>query len=390
MLNLIKSTFYKEQRTKKALCDFIQKSDILSMSKECKRFEENFTKIQNRQFSIMVNSGSSANLLLIQSLLNLGRIKKGQKIAVSALTWPTNIMPIMQLGLTPILVDCEINTLNVSLSEFKKVYKKHPDLTMFLITNALGHCDNIEEIAKFCNKNKILFAEDNCESLGSKTSENLLGNFGLASSFSFFVGHHLSTIEGGMISTDDEELADALVMCRAHGWDRQLKKTSRNKLRQQFNVNEFYSKYTFYDMAFNVRPSEINGFIGNFQLKFLDEIIQKRYKNLLFINEAIKGNSNLINLSFSHMDIVSSFAIPVIARNKSLQNKYINEFHKSKVEVRPMIAGNMNLQPFFKKYMDPEFTLKNTNFLHENAFYVGNNPELNSDDLNLIKSVIEN
>ena len=114
MLNLIKSTFYKEQRTKKALCDFIQKSDILSMSKECKRFEENFTKIQNRQFSIMVNSGSSANLLLIQSLLNLGRIKKGQKIAVSALTWPTNIMPIMQLGLTPVLVDCEINTLNVS------------------------------------------------------------------------------------------------------------------------------------------------------------------------------------------------------------------------------------------------------------------------------------
>ena len=90
------------------------------------------------------------------------------------------------------------------------------------------------------------------------------------------------------------------------------------------------------------------------------------------------------------MDIVSSFAIPIIARNKSLQNKYINEFHKSKVEVRPMIAGNMNLQPFFKKYMDPEFTLKNTNFLHENAFYVGNNPELNSDDLNLIKSVIEN
>ena len=141
----------------------------------------------NRKFGVMVNSGSSANLLLIQSLLNLGRIKKGDMVAVSALTWPTNVMPLIQLGLKPILVDCEIETLNVSLKKLKNVFETFPTISAFLITNALGHSDNIEKISEFCREKDILFLEDNCESLGSKVKGKLLGNFGLASTFSFLL-----------------------------------------------------------------------------------------------------------------------------------------------------------------------------------------------------------
>ncbi len=389
MINLIKSTFYKEQQTKKEICDFITKSSILSMSLECKKFENNFSKKQNRRFGTMVNSGSSANLLLIQSLLNLGRINRGDMIAVSALTWPTNVMPLIQLGLKPILVDCEIETLNVSLNNFKKTFQKHSKLVAFLITNALGHCDNIKEISDYCKDNNIILLEDNCESLGSKTNSKLLGNFGLASTFSFFVGHHLSTIEGGMICTDDEDLKNSLVMSRAHGWDRHLNKKAQKDLRTLHDVNDFYSKYTFYDLSYNIRPNEINGFLGNLQLKYLDEIVDKRFNNFLEIHRSIDRNDDLIKLNFEHMDIVSSFAIPIIAKSKHLQNMYINKFVDSNVEVRPMIAGNMSLQPFFKKYVSLDFKLENTNFLHENSFYIGNNPELTECDLKVIKSVID-
>ena len=348
MLKLIKSTFYNEEKTKKALCDFILKSKILSMSDECNEFEKSFSVKQNRKFGVMVNSGSSANLLLIQSLLNLGRIKKGDMVAVSALTWPTNVMPLIQLGLKPILVDCEIETLNVSLKKFKNVFEIFPTISAFLITNALGHCDNIDKISEFCREKDILFLEDNCESLGSKVKGKLLGNFGLASTFSFFVGHHLSTIEGGMICTDDEELASSLIMSRAHGWDRQLNDKKSQALRQELNINDFYSKYTFYDLAFNIRPTEINGFIGNIQLKYLDEIVSKRFNNFIEISDFFRDNDHLIKIDYDHIEVVSSFAIPIITKSKDLQMKYIKKFEEADIEVRPMIAGNMSDQPFLK------------------------------------------
>ncbi|MCK4554481.1 DegT/DnrJ/EryC1/StrS aminotransferase family protein, partial [Candidatus Parcubacteria bacterium] len=178
MIKLIKSTFYKEEETKKKLAEFILKTDILSMSAECKKFEESFAKKQGRKFAVFVNSGSSANLVLIQALLNLGKLKKGDKVGVSALTWATNIMPLIQLGLEPVAIDCEISTLNISPAVLKDYAD---DLKGLFLTNVLGFCDNIQEIKNICSKNNILFIEDNCESLGSKVSSELLGNFGLAS-----------------------------------------------------------------------------------------------------------------------------------------------------------------------------------------------------------------
>jgi len=237
MIKLIKSTFLNEKKTKKLLCNFINKADMLSMSGECRKFEENFSKKQKRKFSVFVSSGSMANLVLIQSLLNLRMIKKKDRVGFSSLTWATNVMPLLQLGLRPVALDCEIETLNIS----PRILKKHiKSLRVLFITNVLGLSDKIGEIKSICAKNKIVFIEDNCESLGSVVDGKLLGNFGLASTFSFFVGHHLSTIEGGMICTDDKNLYDMLVLVRAHGWDRNLEPKSQKKLRNKYKINPFY------------------------------------------------------------------------------------------------------------------------------------------------------
>jgi len=191
MIKLQKSTFFNEEDTKKKLCEFIKQARFLSMGEECKKFEDNFSKKQGRKYSVFVNSGSSANLLLIQALLNINRFKKGDIVAVSALTWPTNIMPLIELGLQPILVDCEVDSLNISTRTLKDALEIQPNIKAFFLTNTLGLADDISEIAIFCSDKKIILLEDNCESLGSIIDGKLLGNFGLASTFSFFVGHHI-------------------------------------------------------------------------------------------------------------------------------------------------------------------------------------------------------
>lgn len=218
MIKLIKSSFYKEKKTKIELTKFIKNAEILSFSEQCQLFERNFAKYQGRKEAIFVNSGSSANLAIMQSLLNLGYLKKGDQVAFSAITWSTNVMPLIQLGLIPVPVDVELDTLNISPATFSRVLKKK-NIKMLFLTNLLGFADQIDQLQALCQKENILLIEDNCESLGTIFKGKKLGNFGLASTFSFYVGHHMSTIEGGMICTDDEDLATMLRLVRAPKYD---------------------------------------------------------------------------------------------------------------------------------------------------------------------------
>ena len=385
MIKLVKSTFYNEAETKKKLLEFLEKAEILSMGVECAKFEEGFAKKQGRAFAVFVNSGSSANLALIQALLNLGMLKKGNTVGVSALTWATNVMPLIQLGLHPIVIDCRLDTLNVSLETLKD---HSASVQAVFLTNVLGLSDNIVHIEEFCHENAMLLLEDNCESLGSKVDGKLLGNFGLASTFSFFVGHHLSTIEGGMICTDDEELADMLKMVRAHGWDRNLGEATKQALRKDYNIDEHYARYTFYDLAFNMRPTEIHGFLGNEQLQYWDQIAERREENFKQLHEVSKKNSDFLPLKYDHMDLVSNFAFPVICRDRDVFDTYYSRFKNNDVEIRPIIAGNISQQPFFKKYGGRSNDLENANFIHRNGFYFGNNPELTSHEVEFLSVLL--
>jgi CDP-6-deoxy-D-xylo-4-hexulose-3-dehydrase len=231
--------------------------------------------------------------------------------------------------------------------------------------------------------------EDNCESLGSETNGTLLGNFGLASTFSFFVGHHMSTIEGGMVCTDDDKLNDMLMMARAHGWDRNLSPAIQEKMRAESNIDAFYAKYTFYDLASNFRPTEINGFIGNIQVKFWDEIVGKRVENFHHFSEAMAQNDDFYQYDLSHMNIISNFSMPIICKTPELAQKYRAKFMAAEVEIRPVIAGNITKQPFFTKYVADQRPRPNSDLVHENGFYFGNNPEMTEEEVSTLCGLLK-
>lgn len=385
MIKLIKSTFFDEVETKRQLANFVINEDTLSMGTQCRKFEEAFAAKQGRRHAIYVANGSVANLLLIQAMLNLGRFSRGDKIGFSALTWPTNVMPLIQLGLEPVPIDCEITSLNVSPEGLRARIK---DLKGLFITNVLGFCDDLPGVKALCDEQGIVLLEDNCESLGSRVGDKLLGNFGAAATFSFFVGHHMSTIEGGMVVTDDDELNDALVMGRAHGWDRNLDPRSQERRRAEAGVDNFYSKYTFYDLASNFRPTEINGFLGNSQIKHWDDIVGRRERNFTRFHDALTENNSFFHYDLDHMDVVSNFAMPVICKTAALAEEYKRKFTSSDVEIRPIIAGNMTRQPFYRKYAPGSLPCPSSDLIHANGFYFGNNPDMTELELETLSSLL--
>ncbi len=368
---LISSTFFKEDETKKYMSDILKNSKKLSMGEYCASFEENFSKKHERKHSLLVNSGSSANLALIQALINLGWLKKGDRVGFSALTWSTNVMPLIQLGLTPVPIDVEIETLNVSLDKLKEV----KNLRAMFITNLLGLCHDLDKIAEYASKQNMILLEDNCESLGSIYKNRLLGNFSLASTFSFYVGHQMSTIEGGMVCTDNDELAEMLKMVRAHGWKRDNTDYG----------DDFYGRYTFYDLGCNLRPTEITGMIGLLQLEFLVDIVRARENNFKFVKE-VYSRDEIYSYKTSHMDRFSSFCFPVVAKTEKLRDELLSQADEV-LETRPIVGGNMTKQPFFKKYAK-EYDMENASLIHSQGFYVGNNPDLTFKQLNTIKEVL--
>ena len=389
MIPLMKNAFTHEVETKKALADFIVSTEKLSMGSKCYEFECNFSSVQGRNEGILFNSGGSANLALLQSLRNLGRINVGSKIGFTALTWSTNVMPIIQLGMIPVAIDCNTSTLNVMSSNLLKSLEE-TSIDVLFITNVLGFSGDLAEIKDICKSKNIILIEDNCEALGTVLSEGRTGNFGVASTFSFFVAHHMSTIEGGMVCTDDEELAEMLKIVRSNGWDRNLKAEQQLKLRKKNDVStEFQAKYTFYDLGFNLRPTEITGFIGLEQLKYLDENISKRNSNHLRISNEIDKNPDLINVDYTHIQFLSPFAVPIVCKTKELKSYYCEQFAGAGIEIRPMISGNIQLQPFYSKYVEEMQPCPGADFLHQNSFYCGNYPELNSMDIELIRSCLQ-
>jgi CDP-6-deoxy-D-xylo-4-hexulose-3-dehydrase len=388
MIPLMKNAFLNEFETKKALAEFILKADRLSMGAECLKFERKFAAFQGCKDAVLFNSGGSANLAMFQALKNLGKLSDADRVGFSALTWSTNTMPIIQMGLIPVPVDCEVSTLNVMSHSLEERLAQSPLKGLFL-TNALGFTGDIDKVRAICREKGIILIEDNCESLGTTLPSGRSGNFGLAASFSFFVAHHMSTIEGGMVTTDDQGFAEMLRIVRANGWDRNLTAQQQHKWRRKFNIeSEFEAKYTFYDLGFNFRPTEITGFLGQYQMQFLEENIERRESNYLGLEKIMRENDDLIILKHDHITTLSTFAFPVVCKSPQLREKYLARFAGAGIEIRPMIAGNMQRQPFYKKYAKESYPLPGADFLHENGFYCGNYPELSETDLETISSCL--
>lgn len=319
MIPLQKTAFLHERETKRALAKFILEARQLSMDIKCREFEKKFSEFQGRREAVLFNSGSSANLALLQSLKNLGLLSEGDRIGFSALTWSTNPMPILQLGMVPVAIDCEPSTLNV-MSHILEESLRSVELRALFITNAPGFAGDLDVIRDICQAKDILLLEDNCEALGTELPSGKTGNFGLAASFSFFVAHHMSTIEGGMVCTDDEDLAEMLRIVRANGWDRNLTSAQQFKWCTKFNINcEFDDKYTFYDLGYDLRPTEITGFLGLIQFQYLARNVRKRESNHMLFEDVLKRDPDLIPFDHSHMTVLSGFAFPVLCKTAKLR-----------------------------------------------------------------------
>ena len=370
---LMRNTFLEELDAKNRICSFIQSADRLSMGVEVAAFESQFAKWQGRNFCTMVNSGSSANLVLLQALLNIGTIRLGDRIGVSAITWATNIMPILQLGCIPVLVDVDPITLNVS----KETLQSVRDIRVMFLTHLLGFSGDVRAIQSYCHDNSIVLIEDTCESLGAKSGDTRLGNFGLAATFSTFVGHHMSTIEGGMIVTDDSDLNSMIRMVRAHGWDRNVSPDIQASLRQKWDVSDFYAPYTFYTLGYNVRPMEIQGVLGQHQLTHIDRANEIRRDAYAFIRASI---ADIHDVCLPPQD-TPAFAIPVVCASPAVRDRCVAKCRSLGIEIRPLVAGNIASQPFFAGIHDGR-PLPGADLLHDRAFYMPNHPDLTAAERN--------
>ena len=379
MIKLASETIDKKDLL--TLTKWLKSNPRLTQGKQTLKFEKNFAKWIGSKYALFCNSGSSANLLMLSALLELNIIKKKSRVVVPSICWSTDVSPIFQLDLDPILCDINLENFSIDLLHLEKIYQKQKPKLLFLVS-ILGFASNIDEIVKLSKKYKVKIIEDNCESVGSLYKGKKLGNFGLMSSFSTFYGHHFSTIEGGLITTNNKELISILRMLRSHGWDRDLNKNEKIKLRKKWNVDLFNSLYTFYYSGFNLRSTNLQAFIGINQLRKLNKFCRSRNNNFRYYQKMIKNDYwkiKPINNLF-----VSNFGYPILS---PFREKIIKSLKKNNVEVRPIISGSMGNQPFYIKKKRKTY-IKNASIIDKYGFYLPNHHLITKKNINFICKIV--
>ena len=373
---------FLDQRSVNSLCNFIKRNKRLTQFKKVKEFENKFAKWNGSKYSVFVNSGSSANLLIIQCAKELYKWKSGDEIIVPAVTWPTTITPVLQAGLKPVFVDVNLNDFSYDYKKLSSAITKKTKA--IFLAHLIGFPSNIKKIKNLIKNKKIEILEDCCESQGAKIFNKKIGNFGIGGSFSFYWGHHMSTIEGGMITTNNKKFYDLCLLKRSHGLARELLISDQKKIKKKYPQRDF--KFLFLSDGYNLRSTEINAFLGIQMLKKIDSWIKIRnenYKN--FIKIIKKHNKNFL-VPFQNKDKISSFVLPFILKNYKLKKNLEAVLNKNGIESRPFIAGNLLKQPFLKNYKNTGFS--NSNFVDTNCFYIGNNQFVNKSRLKELEQIL--
>jgi CDP-6-deoxy-D-xylo-4-hexulose-3-dehydrase len=365
------------------LISWLETYPKLTKGEKTIEFEEMWSKWMGCKYSVFVNSGSSANLLMFYALKELYKLRNN-KIAIPALSWATDLSPAIHLGFEPILVDCNLDNLSVDLKHLEELFKEEAPSALVLVS-VLGLAPEIDKIVSLCKKYDVILLEDNCESQGTSVNELKLGNFGLMSSFSTYFGHTMSTIEGGMVCTNDKAVYNMIKQLRSHGWDRDLDVETQRKLRNDWNVDSFSSLYTFYVPGFNLRSTDLQAVIGIGQLKKIDDMISKRNENFKKFSDLLKGHTWFPKETDN--SFTSSFCIPIIAVSSEQKKRIVDKLINNGVECRPLICGSMGTQPFYvKKYGRKE--LPNASIVDSCGLYVPNHPNLTDEEIERICNCI--
>lgn len=382
MIKLVSDTIDKNDIS--SLVEWLTKGEIPILTKNSLtiELEKKWAKKMGTKYSVFVNSGSSAILLGLTALL-FSRKLKNKKIVVPSLSWATDVSSPIILGMEPLMCDCNLEDLSCDLVHLKKIFSEHSP-SVFILVSALGFVPKMDKIVDLCNEYDVILLEDVCESMGSKFENTYLGNFGFASFFSLYFGHHISTIEGGFINTNDEDFYYSLIMMRSHGWDRDLPQIKQKELREKFNVDDFSSLYNFYLPGFNLRSTDLQAFLGLRAIDKLDNFSKKRNENLQIYLNNLK--ENMLDLKFETNTFNSNFAFPVLSEKR---DKIVKSLIQNHIEVRPLIAGDMSKKPMWYNLYD-KVNLKNSEKIDKFGFYLPNHQDLDYDDIIKICSIIKN
>jgi CDP-6-deoxy-D-xylo-4-hexulose-3-dehydrase len=353
---------------KNQIIDFIKSTNRFTNGVKCREFEETWSKWLGCKYSLFVSSGSTANYLLISAIKELYGLKDGDKVIVPTMTWVTNIGPIIQLGLTPIFCDINSHDFSFNKNNLQKIKEEHPDIKMIWITHLFG-------IAADVNYYKELFpdtliAEDVCESHGVEINGKKAGVEGEGGTFSFYFGHHMTTIEGGFVSTNNKALYELMRAKRSHGLSREMGPESQTKIKEQYP--DVHPQFLFITDGYNFRSMEINAVLGLSQLKQLDNSIIERKNNFDRFIKLLEKYPNHFQTDFK-VEGNSSFILPFICDSEKLKQELECYLSESGMETRPLCSGNLLRQPFLQ-YLNLEPTdFPNSDEMHFKGFYIGNN-----------------
>jgi len=378
-LNTLKHRFYMikyplasstwDEKEIEAINGVIAK-DMYTMGEGVKQFEVDFSNFVNSKYAVMVNSGSSANLIAVAAMFYTKnpKLKRGDEVIVPAVSWSTTYYPLYQYGLKLKFVDVDLHTLNFDLEQLKLAVSDNTK--MILAVNLLGNPNNFDVVKEIIGSRDIILMEDNCESMGAEFKGKQTGTFGLVGTFSTFFSHHMATMEGGLIVTDDEELYHVMVCLRAHGWTRHLPK--ENKISNKSD-NWFEESFRFLLPGYNVRPVEMSGVIGVEQLKKLPSFLNQRRKNASLFISLFKDNKDF----YIQKDIDNSswfgFSFIIKPGSKLNRSEIVKALEENHIDCRPIVTGDFTKNEVLK-YFDCEIfgEMKNAQYLDKNGFFVGN------------------
>ena len=355
-----------------------------------RKFEKKFSNYIGGKYGIMVNSGSSANLLALSILSNpllKNRIKPGDEIITPAVTWATTVYPICNINAIPRIVDVNLCDYTIDPDSIEKAINKKTKAIM--IVHLLGNPCNMKAIVKIAKKHKLWLIEDACEAHGAKFSGKHVGTFGDLATFSFFASHHITTMEGGMITTNNKMLNEIGKSMRTFGWSRDL--SSKKQLEKKYpNID---SRFLFVNTGFNFRPTELQGAFGIHQIGKLEKLVKLRITNAEYWNKKLKRFSNLLLTKKDVGRRKSYLFYPItVKKNKFFKKKdLVNELEKHGIETRSVMAGNITKQPVAKILkLKKSGDLKNSDYIHENSFVIGNHHGIGEKQRKFVTDIITN
>jgi len=351
-------------------------SSWVSMGNKVKKFEDEFSHYTNCKNGVMVNSGSSANLMALSVLTNPeieSPIKKNSSIITPAVTWATTVSPIVQVGCKPLFIDVDLDTFCVNPETIENAINS--DVSCIMPVHLMGNPCNMEEMVKIKNKNDVYLVEDCAEAHGAKINGKSVGSFGDIGTFSFFMSHHITTIEGGMLVTNNDSLADMARMLRAFGWTREVE--GKEKINSKYP--EIDPRFLFANLGYNLRPTEIQGAFGVHQIKKLDTFVKIRRENSRYWNDRLSKYEKYFILPKRNLEEHVYFGYAITIKEESpFRREDIVKFLESKmIETRPIMAGNYVEQPASKLLQwGKSGSLSNSELIMKNSFFIGNHHEI--------------